>query len=101
MWASAPRIFCSFVPLPADIDRSRLSTGLTRPELCRYNPLGEKGARAVVDVVKYNLPLQELKLQWCKIGDKAGAEALGELLQFNETIEVRTQCRAQPLPGHR
>lgn len=58
--------------------------------VCRYNPLGDKGSRAVVDVVKYDLPLQELKLGWCKIGPKAGAEALGELLQFNETIEVRT-----------
>ena len=54
----------------------------------RYNPLGEKGARAIVDVVKYDLPLRELKLGWCKVGDKGGAQALGELLQFNETLEV-------------
>lgn len=42
----------------------------------------------MVDVVKYNLPLKALKLGWCKIGKRAGAEHAAQLLQFNESLEV-------------
>lgn len=56
----------------------------------RYNNLGPEGVKAVVDVAKYGLPaLKELTLAWCKVGDREGAEAIAQLLQFNETLEVR------------
>ena len=55
---------------------------------CRYNPLDEAGVKAVVDTVKYDLPLKALKLGWCKVGNKAGAEHVAQLLAFNETLEV-------------
>jgi hypothetical protein len=55
---------------------------------CRYNPLAEEGVKAVVDAVKYELPLTALKLGWCKVGNKAGAEHVGQLIAFNETLEV-------------
>lgn len=58
---------------------------------CRYNPLEEEGTKAVVDVVKYNLPLKALKLGWCKLGKLAGAEHAAQLLQFNESLEVPRQ----------
>ena len=57
--------------------------------ICRYNPLGEEGGKAVVDAVKYDLPLKELQLSWCKLGEPAGADCIGQLLLFNETLEVR------------
>ena len=56
----------------------------------RYNALGPEGVKAVVDVVKYDMPaLRELTLAWCKVGDREGAEAVAQLLQFNETLEAR------------
>jgi hypothetical protein len=58
----------------------------------RYNPLEEEGVKAVADVVKYKLPLKALKLGWCKIGQRGGAEQVAQLLQFNETLEVRFAC---------
>lgn len=42
----------------------------------------------MVDTVKFNLALKALKLGWCKIGKRAGAEHAGQLLQFNESLEV-------------
>jgi hypothetical protein len=54
----------------------------------RYNPLDEAGVKAVVETVKYDLPLKALKLGWCKVGSKAGAEHIAQLIAFNETLEV-------------
>jgi hypothetical protein len=58
--------------------------------MCRYNPLEENGVKAVVETVKYDLPLKALKLGWCKIGSKAGAEHVAQLIAFNETLEARS-----------
>jgi hypothetical protein len=56
--------------------------------MCRYNPLGPDGVKAVVATVKYELPLAQLRIEWCQAGDRAGAEHIAQLLQFNESLEV-------------
>ena len=60
--------------------------------VCRYNPLGPEGVKSVADVVKYDLPLKKLQLGWCKVGAREGADHVGQMLQFNETLEVRPAC---------
>ena len=57
---------------------------------CRKNAIGADGAKAVVAVAKFDMPaLKELDMSFCKLGEKEGAEHAAQLLQFNETLEVR------------
>jgi Leucine Rich repeat len=56
---------------------------------CRFNPLGPAGVKAVMEAVKFDLPLKQLELNYCKAGERDGAHHLGQLLQFNETLEAR------------
>lgn len=58
----------------------------------RSNPLQAGGVEAVVAAVKFDVPLRRLKLGWCKFGSREGAEAIAQLLQFNESLQVWLAC---------
>lgn len=53
------------------------------------NPIGADGVKALVDVFKHDqVAVENLKLSFCSIGDRAGPEALADLLMYNQSTKV-------------